>query len=338
MLKWPLANVHNHWETQHDNFERSILKPELIHLGDNIYGMKFKLMKAIPAFYIIKKNLDAIRKKYNSSVAETSSGTFGLGLAYACAKYNLKYTLISDKICDESLSNRLQTLGANVIIVDKEKEYSNIQEQRLNVLKTVLRDTGSYWPMQYKNPDVWLAYKEMIKPIKNILERKCFTHIVYPVGSGGSSLGISKSFNHKAKIVALDSIGSSIFGRKTTDRELRGVGSSIPMNFTRETIWDRVYWIQDLAAFASAHEFYNTYHLLMGPTSTAGWKVAKHITKERKSNRVLVIMPDGGERYLSSVFNKKYSELSKDYRMDNWENIDNCTSNIKSKLGGYINK
>ena len=186
--------------------------------------------------------------------------------------------------------------------------------------------------------DVWQSYMEMIKPIRKDLHKMNFTHIVFPVGSGGSSLGISKSFKHNAEIVALDSIGSSIFGRDAVRRELRGVGSTIKMNFTENTKWNRVYWIQDVAAFSSAHEFYSIYGLLLGPTSTASWKVAKHISRESKSNKTLVIMPDGGERYLNSVFSEKYSRLNTDYVSDNWEKISYCNSKVTSDLGAYIVK
>ena len=141
----------NHPSLVSQQSEESLRYPRLLKIENNIYALDFSLMKAIPAFYIIEKEFKNIKENFNNQVIETSSGTFALGLAYACKKYNIKLTIVTDSICDLALKNRMESLGTKVIIVDTPASSANVQKARLDTLHDNLKCTGAFWTKQYKN-------------------------------------------------------------------------------------------------------------------------------------------------------------------------------------------
>ncbi len=294
-----------------NQFKSRYLEPYIAKLGERHYALCFKLMKAIPAFYCIENQLQNIRENYSGKVIESSSGTFGLGLAYACAKYDLDLTLVSDQICNIELTNKLKNLGVEVYICGESAQDKNIQLKRLDTLRKIQGSKACYWTKQYRNDNVPRSYESMET---KIIDKSIFnnlSHIIFPVGSGGSSIGIynwiTNFLNIRPHKVAVDSDKSSLFGRKVEDRFLRGLGSSIEMPFVARSTFKRIYFIKDKYAFFLTRFLHKEHLIFMGPTSGASYAAGRHIIEDDNDAFVLSIFPDEGSRYLLTAYDPIWS-------------------------------
>ncbi len=294
-------------------------KPNIIKYNDTLYLMAFKLMKLLPALYMIERAEKDGRLNNGGTVIETSSGTFALGLAMVCALKKYPLIIIGDPAIDPGLQRRLTALGAEVILVRKPAASGGFQQSRLDKVHKLLNTIpGSFWPCQYHNPDNAAAYGEIAEEAFELTGNPDF--VVGPVGSGGSLCGISRVWKYRSPqlaTVAVDTNGSMLFGQKDTPRLLRGLGNSIiPKNLDYRLI-NEVHWVTPESAFYATRLLHSQSGIFMGPTSGAAFLVANFIARQNPGKKVVAILPDEGTRYLNTIYN------------DNWLS----RNNIKRDMG-----
>lgn len=279
--------------------------PRLARLAPNLFAACFPLMKLLPARYMLDCAQADGRLRPHGSIAETTSGTFGLALAMLAAMRGFKLTLISaESLIDERLRRRLGDLGATIQIVD-DPEGSGAQRERLARLQTILNEHyETFWPRQYDNPDNQLAYGRLAEWItRNIGSIDC---LVGCVGSGGSLCGTGTFLRDLFSglfLIAVDTQHSVLFGQRAGRRLLRGLGNSIlPRNLEHQMI-DEVHWVGALPAFAFTRKLHRENALFMGPTSGAAALVAHWYARNNPDAVTVVILPDEGFRYQDTVFN-----------------------------------
>jgi cysteine synthase A len=279
--------------------------PRIIQVSENLHAAAFTLMKLLPARYIIDKAEAAGVLVPGTPIIETSSGTFGLGLAMVCRLRGYPLTIVGDHAIDHDLRLRLEMLGAKVEIVDGNGGTGGIQGARLARVEELRRACPeSFVPQQYSNPDNPAAYDVVGDLVTQALGTvDC---LVGPVGSGGSTCGIASSLrlrNPSLHLIGVDTHGSIIFKAPEGPRVLRGLGSSIiPRNVTHSA-YDEVHWISPGEAFHATHELYRRHGLFMGPTSGASFQVASWWAGHNSGRTVVMVLPDEGYRYLSTVYN-----------------------------------
>src|SRR5690349_14407119 len=128
--------------------------PRIVHLGGNLYGAVFTLMKIVPARHILLKAERSGQLGPDTEIVETTSGTFGLALAMQAALMNRPLTLVSDPVIDANLYRRLTDLGARVDICAEPAETGGFQEARLKRLAEIRAEhPDSFCPEQYSNPE-----------------------------------------------------------------------------------------------------------------------------------------------------------------------------------------
>ncbi len=290
------------------SYSDTILKPSLIQLSHNLIIASFELMKLVPAKYVITKALENNSIDYNCPVIETSSGTYALGLAIACAEKKIPFFIVGDSVIDQDLQNRLKYLGGEVRIVTNNGGKTDIQKIRLDYLHEYLKNNKkSFWPAQYYNIDNRIAYTDFAEfLLKNIGDR--FT-LVGTVGSGGSTCGTIERLrkcNSDIELVGVDTFGSILFGLDKGERKLRGLGNSIlPKNLIHE-YFDQVHWITAQCAYKATRELYSQKALFRGPTTGAAYHVAKWIAGQNQNEIVVFISPDSGYRYAATTYNDNW--------------------------------
>ncbi|MGW2046474.1 PLP-dependent cysteine synthase family protein [Streptomyces sp. NPDC001858] len=282
--------------------------PRIIHIGENLYAAAFTLMKLLPARYIIDKAIAAGELTPGTPVIETSSGTFALGLAMVCRQRGLPLTIVGDRSIDDDLRNRLAMLGAQVEVVEDRGQPGGIQGARLARVEELRRARPeSFVPEQYTNPDNPAAYATVGQLVSQVLGRvDC---LVGPVGSGGSTGGIAsclRTDNPDVQLVGVDTHGSIIFKAPEGPRLLRGLGSSIIPGNVTHSAYDEVHWVTPGAVFHATHELYCRHNLFMGPTSGASFLVAAWWAGQHPESNVLMVLPDEGYRYQSTVYNEAW--------------------------------
>ncbi|MCY1010194.1 pyridoxal-phosphate dependent enzyme [Nannocystis pusilla] len=210
-----------------DNRSSSLCDPSLIGLGPNLVVAAFRLMKILPAKYIIERGIARGEIHRDVPIVESSSGTFALGIGIVCAEKGIPFHIVSDAAIDDRLEELLRHLGGEVQIVGSGLGTdNNIQVMRLEALQELIRDNPrAFWTRQYDNLDNQRAYREFAEQLLNALGTDIV--VVATVGSGGSSCGTIKTLREidpSIKLVGVDTFGSVLFGLPVGKRKLRGLG------------------------------------------------------------------------------------------------------------------
>ncbi|WP_410594824.1 PLP-dependent cysteine synthase family protein [Amycolatopsis sp. lyj-23] len=279
--------------------------PRIVRLEDNLYAAVFTLMKLLPARYIVDRARRSGALAPGATVIETSSGTFGLGLALVCRLRGHPLIVVGDPAIDRNLRTRLEFLGARVELVDAFDAPGGIQGARLARVAELHRaHPGSYVPDQYENPDNPGAYGIVADQLLSTLGP--IGRLVGPVGSGGSTGGLAAALRQSGgdtKLTGVDTPGSVIFGHHNGKRLLRGLGSSIHAGNVRHTAYDDVHWVGAAPAFWTTRELYAERAIFAGPTSGASFLAARWHARQEPGSVTVALFPDDGYRYLDTVYN-----------------------------------
>ncbi|WP_186075256.1 pyridoxal-phosphate dependent enzyme [Burkholderia gladioli] len=289
----------------YDSVSASLDHPDLIALRPGLVAAAFRLMKLVPAKYIIEKALATGQLDPGMPVLETSSGTFAMGIGIVCAEKRIPFHIVSDAAIDARLQARLAQLGGRVQIVGADASGSNVQVLRLEALQEQLRDNpGGFWPRQYDNPDNQQAYRAFARQLIAAFGRDLV--VVGTVGSGASTCGTVKALREtdpSIRLVGVDTFGSVLFGLPVGKRALRGLGNSIHPGNVDHACFDEVHWVSPAEVYASTRRLHAEHGLYCGPTSGAAFMVAEWVRAQRQDGKTVVfIAPDEGHRYIDSVY------------------------------------
>ncbi|MES9560195.1 MULTISPECIES: pyridoxal-phosphate dependent enzyme [unclassified Streptomyces] len=288
----------------YDSIAEAQMMPRLIRLGPNLYGASFTLMKLLPASYILERADERGELGPDTVIVETTSGTFGLGLAMRAALLRRELILVSDPAIDANLYRRLTDLGARIEICKEPAEVGGFQEARLRRLAEIRAELpDTFCPEQYSNPDNPRSYAVVAEQLSRALTTvDC---VVGPVGSGGSMCGTVRGLReHTADTLAIgvDSHRSVLFGQADGVRALRGLGNSLwPANLDH-SVFDEVHWCSAAEAFAHTRELHARHALFQGPTSGAAYLVARWWAERHPDRTCVVMLPDEGYRYQATVY------------------------------------
>ncbi|SDI24321.1 cysteine synthase A [Sinosporangium album] len=242
-------------------------------------------------------------------VVESTSGTFGLGLALAGITYGHPITVVSDPGMEAIVHRLLTAYGTTVETVGHPHPVGGWQQARLDRVDELLREhPGAYYPNQYDNPDNVEAYTGLARELIAQLGR--IDVLVCSVGTGGHSAGIARElrrFYPDMRLIGVDAVGSVIFGQPARTRLMRGLGSSIhPRNIARDA-FDEVHWVAPHEAVWACRRLAATHY------ATGGWSVGAVATVAawcartmQPSTRIAAVFPDGPSRYYTSVFDDDY--------------------------------
>ncbi|AYM82176.1 cysteine synthase family protein [Agrobacterium tumefaciens] len=289
---------------RHETFLADYETPCMVDLAPNLYAAQFRLMKLLPARYMLDRAEESGLLQSGGHIVETSSGTFAMALAMLSAIRGYELTIVSaTSLMDVPFKGRLEQLGASVLLVEDESRTGN-QDGRLAELHRVLDSKpGAFWPRQYDNPDNPAAYSRLAEMVVEKVGRvDC---LVGCVGSGGSLSGAARYLRSpfpEMRVVAVDTNNSVLFGHKAGPRLLRGLGNSIMPKNLDHTLIDDVHWVGALQAFAATRDLFRRHAMFVGPTSGAAALVGGWYARTYPSETVVAIMPDKGYRYQSTVY------------------------------------
>lgn len=270
----------------------------------NPFGMKDRVAK-----HIILEAKKSGELADHAPIIESSSGTMALGLALVGTYYNHDVHIVTDPRIDKITYRKLKSLGCQIHIVEKMTK-NGWQSARLEYLSQLLeRFPEAFWPRQYENSNNPLSYKflsdELLSEVNHI------DMLVGSIGSGGSLCGTArmlKKSNPKLHVVAVDTVGSVIFGQPDTPGRLQsGLGNSlIPLNVDHSVV-DEVHWLNDHEAFSATLELAREEKIFAGNSSGSVYAVARWLsTQAPKDFNIAAIFPDRGDRYFDTVYNEDY--------------------------------
>jgi cysteine synthase len=280
------------------------LQPKLIQLSDSMVAASFFLMKLVPAEYILRLAAAEGLVQRDSVIVESTSGSFGYALAILSRQRGYRFVMVSDPVIDQHLRSRLEELGTLVEIVQTPVVPGGFQAARLKrVAELLKKHPRSYWPQQYENHLIPLAYANTAAHLIGALDS--FDCLVGTVGTGSSMCGLAHALRESLPnlhVIGVDTHGSILFGQPDRPRTLRGLGNSIMPTVLDHTVFDDVHWVTAAEAFRATRELYSITAMFRGPTSGAAFLVADWWARTHPGSRTVVIFPDEGHRYDATVY------------------------------------
>ncbi len=200
-------------------------------------------------------------------VVESTSGTLGIGLAFAGQALGHPVVLVGDRELEPSMRQLLRAHGVRLEIVDRPAAQGGWQAARLARLRELLAELpGAYWPDQYNNPDNTAGYASLAAELAVQLDH--LDILVCSVGTGGHSAGIIGPLRRHwpaLRLIGVDATGSTIFGQPARPRLMRGLGSSIHPRNVAYDAFDEVHWVGPAEAVDSCRR------LARGAFVSGGW-------------------------------------------------------------------
>ncbi len=228
-------------------------------------------------------------------IVEATSGNTGIGLALVAAikGYRLMLTM-SDSVSEERMKI-LKALGADLRYTPSRLGTDGAIEEAYNLVR---EEPDKYWLAdQFNNESNWMAhYNGTAVEIWEQTGGKV-TMVVASMGTTGTAMGLSKrlkEYNPKIEIIGVEPyLGHNIQGMKNMKESYR------PEIFNKNLL-NRIIHIEDEEAFEVTRRLVKEEGIFVGMSSGAAMSAALKVAQEIKEGLLLVIFPDGGERYLST--------------------------------------
>lgn len=249
---------------------------------------------------------DAERKgilKPGATIIEPTSGNTGIGLAFIARLKGYKVILTMPSSMSEERIKVLKAYGAEVVLTDAALGMQGSLDKADEILK---QTPGAIIAGQFTNPaNVNAHYKTTGPEIWEDMDGNIDVFIA-SVGTGGTLTGIAKYLKEKnkdIKIVAVEPAESPLISKGIAGQHgIQGIGANFIPEILDRNIIDEVYTVTTDEAYQSSREVAQKEGLLVGISSGSVIAAAKHYAKNNK--KVVIILPDSGERYLSTELYK----------------------------------
>lgn len=238
-----------------------------------------------------------------TTVIEPTSGNTGLGLAFVCASKNIRLILTMPESMSIERRKLLKHLGAELVLTPAAKGMKGAIEAAKELSE---KTQNSFIPDQFGNPaNPEIHRRTTAEEIWRDTDGKVDIFVA-GVGTGGTITGCSevlKKYNPAMKTIAVEPEDSPVLsGGNPGPHKIQGIGAGfVPAILNREII-DEVMTVSNDLAFETARELAKTEGVLCGISCGAAAHIAREVARkpENSGKRIVVILPDTGERYLST--------------------------------------
>ena len=256
------------------------------------------------AFAMIEAGEAAGKIKPDTLIIEPTSGNTGIGLAFVAASRGYKLILTMPETMSVERRNLLKALGAELVLTPGAEGMKGAIRKAEELAQA---NPNSFLPQQFKNPaNPEIHRKTTAEEIWRDTGGK-IDIFVAGVGTGGTITGVGevlKSRSPAMQIIAVEPADSPVLtGGQPGPHKIQGIGAGFVPDVLNPNIIDEIITVKNDDAMATGRELAKTEGLLIGISCGAAVWAATQVARrpENKGKVIVVILPDTGERYLSTA-------------------------------------
>ena len=241
--------------------------------------------------------------KPGSILIEPTSGNTGIGLAAVAASRGYEVILTMPETMSVERRNLLKAYGVKLVLTDGAKGMNGAIAKAKEL---AAQTPNSFIPSQFTNAANPEAHRRTTGP--EIWQDTDGTVDIFVagVGTGGTITGVGeylKEQNPKVQVIAVEPAGSPVLSKGVAGpHKIQGIGAGFVPETLNTKVYDEVIPVENDAAFATGREIARSEGVLVGISSGAALYAATELAKhpENKGKTIVVLMPDTGDRYLST--------------------------------------
>ena len=288
---------------------------ELTHI-EKKYGLKATLLGKLEYFNATGSVKDRIARKMiedaeergvlkeGSVIIEPTSGNTGIGLASVGTAKGYRVIIVMPETFSIERRKLIRAYGAEIVLSEGSKGMKGAIAKAEELAKEI---PGSFIPAQFDNPANWKAHYETTGPeIWKDTDGEVDI-LVAGVGTGGTITGTGKYLkeqNPEIRVVAVEPASSPVLsGGNAGAHAIQGIGAGFVPAVLDTSVYDEVITVANEDAIATGAEFGKTEGLLVGISAGAALWAGIQLAQrpENEGRNIVVILPDSGDRYLSTA-------------------------------------
>ncbi len=265
-------------------------------------------MKDRPAALMLQQALADGRVTDDTTVIESSSGNMAIGLAQFCRVHHIRFRCVADTRMQPQNLAILRALGAEIdMVTEPDPATGDFLRARLDrVARFVAETPCAFWPNQYANLDNPRSHQDgTMREIDEALGGE-IDMVFAATSSTGTAAGCAdylREHGHATEVVAVDSVGSVLFGGRPGDRLIPGLGAGTVPPLAVDRAFSQVERVTDRACVAGCRRLAHTEGFLVGGSAGGVLHTIRALSPTMRTGAVIVaVLADSGTRYLDTIF------------------------------------